>query len=96
MIAMPLSEIDARARRWARSLGDGASVVDGRSMVGGGSLPEESLPTKLVAIDAPSGAALEALASACAWATRRSSPASKTGACCSTRAPWTRATTRRW
>ncbi len=31
-------------------------------MIGGGSLPEESLPTKLVAIPAASGAALEALA----------------------------------
>jgi L-seryl-tRNA(Ser) seleniumtransferase len=31
-------------------------------MVGGGSLPEESLPTKLVAIPAASGAVLEALA----------------------------------
>jgi L-seryl-tRNA(Ser) seleniumtransferase len=62
MIAMPLSEVTARARRWARLIGEGATVVDGRSMIGGGSLPEESLPTKLVALPAKSGAALEALA----------------------------------
>jgi L-seryl-tRNA(Ser) seleniumtransferase len=62
MIATPVSEIAARARRWARLIGEGASVADGRSMIGGGSLPEESLPTKLVALPAASGAALEALA----------------------------------
>lgn len=50
MIAAPAAEIEARARRWKRSLGSRAKVVDGRSMVGGGSLPEESLPTKLVAV----------------------------------------------
>ena len=48
MIAMPLKEIERRANRWARSTG--ATATDGRSMVGGGSLPEESLPTKLLAI----------------------------------------------
>ncbi len=62
MIATPVSEVGAQARRWARLIGGGAMVIDGRSMVGGGSLPEESLPTKLVAIDAPGGAALEAFA----------------------------------
>ena len=50
MIAMPVAEIEARAKAWAKAVGKGASVVDGRSMVGGGSLPEESLPTKLLAI----------------------------------------------
>ena len=50
MISRPLPEIDRRARRWARAIDHGARVVDGRSMVGGGSLPEESLPTRLVAI----------------------------------------------
>jgi len=49
MIATPLAEIERRARRWARAI-PGASVTDGRSMIGGGSLPEESLPTKLVAV----------------------------------------------
>jgi L-seryl-tRNA(Ser) seleniumtransferase len=62
MIAMPLTEVTARARRWARLAGEGAAVVDGRSMVGGGSLPEESLPSKLVALPASNGTALESLA----------------------------------
>ena len=50
MLSAPLSGIQRRARRWARAIGEPAKVVDGRSMVGGGSLPEESLPTKLIAI----------------------------------------------
>jgi L-seryl-tRNA(Ser) seleniumtransferase len=50
MISSSLAGIQRRARRWAREIGESASVVDGRSMVGGGSLPEESLPTRLVAI----------------------------------------------
>ncbi len=50
MIAAPVEEIEARAKRWKRSLGGTAKVVDGRSMVGGGSLPEESLPTKLLSV----------------------------------------------
>jgi L-seryl-tRNA(Ser) seleniumtransferase len=62
MIAASVSELGRRARRWARAIGEDASVIDGRSMVGGGSLPEESLPTKLVAVPAAGGAALEALA----------------------------------
>jgi len=50
MISMPVSDIEARAAKWAKAIGEPAHVVDGRSMVGGGSLPEESLPTKLLAI----------------------------------------------
>jgi L-seryl-tRNA(Ser) seleniumtransferase len=50
MIAMPLPEIEARASAWASTIA-GSKVIDGRSMVGGGSLPEESLPTKLLAIE---------------------------------------------
>jgi L-seryl-tRNA(Ser) seleniumtransferase len=50
MIAMPLDEIEKRARRWQQALGDIASVVEGESMVGGGSLPGGTLPTRLVAI----------------------------------------------
>ncbi len=52
MVALPVEAIERRARRWARSLGEGAAVIEGRSVVGGGSLPGESLPTKLVAIAA--------------------------------------------
>lgn len=50
MIATPLAEIGERAKRWKRSLGASAKVLDARSMIGGGSLPEESLPTKTVSI----------------------------------------------
>jgi len=50
MIAAPLKEIEKRARVWTKSLGENAKVIDGETMVGGGSLPGGSLPTKLVAI----------------------------------------------
>jgi L-seryl-tRNA(Ser) seleniumtransferase len=55
MISMPVAEIEQRARRWAKAIGGPTQVVDGRSMVGGGSLPEESLPTRLVALDGDGG-----------------------------------------
>ncbi len=57
MIATPLDTIARRARRWARAAGHGAKVIDGRSMIGGGSLPEESLPTKVLAIGPGAAAA---------------------------------------
>lgn len=57
MISMPLPDIERRARRWARAIGGRACLADGRSMVGGGSLPEESLPTRLVSISDPRGPA---------------------------------------
>ncbi len=50
MISMPVEEIDRRAKIWAQALNGMAEVVDGESMVGGGSLPEGTLPTRLVAI----------------------------------------------
>ena len=58
MIATPLPEIERRARRWRRRLrraGLRGEIVDGRSTVGGGSLPGETLPTRLLAlpVDAP-------------------------------------------
>jgi L-seryl-tRNA(Ser) seleniumtransferase len=53
MIALPLAEIERRAQRWVLGLGTGA-VVDGESTVGGGSLPGETLPTRLVALPARS------------------------------------------
>jgi L-seryl-tRNA(Ser) seleniumtransferase len=56
MIAAPVAGIGRRARRWARAAGHGAKVIDGRSMIGGGSLPDEGLPTKLLAIT-PDGTA---------------------------------------
>jgi L-seryl-tRNA(Ser) seleniumtransferase len=51
MIAMPLDEVERRARRWAEALGDLARVTEGETMIGGGSLPGSMLPTRLVAID---------------------------------------------
>jgi L-seryl-tRNA(Ser) seleniumtransferase len=52
MIAASPAALSRRARRWAGAVGHAAAVVDGRSMVGGGSLPEESLPAKVLAIEA--------------------------------------------
>ena len=49
MIAMPLADIERRARRWAADLGAG-EVANGESTVGGGSLPGETLPTKVLAL----------------------------------------------
>ena len=55
MISAPLQEIDERARAWAQSLGGLARVVEGETMVGGGSLPGGALPTRLVAIAGDKG-----------------------------------------
>lgn len=54
MIAMPLDAIEERAADWRvalRGFGISAAVIDGESTVGGGSLPGETLPTKLIALD---------------------------------------------
>ncbi len=50
MISMPIEEIDRRAQIWAQALGGLAQIEDGESMIGGGSLPGGTLPTRLVAI----------------------------------------------
>ena len=50
MISAPLEEIDRRARQWAQPILNLAQVVEGETMIGGGSLPGGTLPTKLVAI----------------------------------------------
>jgi L-seryl-tRNA(Ser) seleniumtransferase len=55
MISAPLDEIDRRARLWAKALGDLAHVVEGETMVGGGTLPGSTLPTRLVAINGKQG-----------------------------------------
>ncbi|MBC8263273.1 MAG: L-seryl-tRNA(Sec) selenium transferase [Anaerolineales bacterium] len=57
MIAAPIETIEGRAMDWAEKLteaGIAARVVDGRSTVGGGSLPGETLPTRLLAIQVDS------------------------------------------
>jgi L-seryl-tRNA(Ser) seleniumtransferase len=48
MIRMPLAEIKRRAEGLASHLP--AEVIEGRSVVGGGSTPDQSLPTYLVAV----------------------------------------------
>ena len=50
MISMPLTELDRRAKSWALSIDGFAKVIDGESLIGGGSLPGASLPTRLIAI----------------------------------------------
>lgn len=58
MIRMTLQEISERTKRFAQSLvgrmaerGASLEIVDGLSLVGGGSTPSQSLPTKLLRID---------------------------------------------
>jgi len=51
MISMPVGDIDKRARKWCKAIGKAASVIDGRSMIGGGSIPGGTLSTRLVSID---------------------------------------------
>ena len=62
MISAPLDALEARARSIAARAGARASVIDGRSMIGGGSLPEESLPARIVAVAPPSCANASAVA----------------------------------
>lgn len=50
MISQTNDQIHQRAKRWQTVLGAGR-LVDGLSTVGGGSLPEETLPTTLLVLD---------------------------------------------
>ncbi|MDP6126588.1 MAG: L-seryl-tRNA(Sec) selenium transferase [Dehalococcoidales bacterium] len=50
MISASVEEIAQRAEVWAEASGGSSQVIDGESMVGGGSLPGSTLPTRLVAI----------------------------------------------
>jgi len=57
MISAEPAELKRRAQRWARRLkqaGIKAQVIEGRSAIGGGSLPGETLPTWLLALQLPS------------------------------------------
>jgi L-seryl-tRNA(Ser) seleniumtransferase len=57
LIGRSSEDLDRRARAWAARLqesGLDARVIDGRSTAGGGSLPAETVPTRLLAIDIPS------------------------------------------
>ena len=51
MIATTGSQLQPRALRWQEALGQRASVVQGHSTIGGGSLPGETLPTWLVGLE---------------------------------------------
>jgi L-seryl-tRNA(Ser) seleniumtransferase len=52
MITATEDQMKMRAGEWKQQLGTG-EVVPGRSTVGGGSLPEETLPTRLLALESP-------------------------------------------
>jgi L-seryl-tRNA(Ser) seleniumtransferase len=67
MIAMPPEEIRQRAEGWASALGRGG-VIEARSTVGGGSLPEETLPTWALALE------VEHVSSLAAWLRQATPP----------------------
>jgi L-seryl-tRNA(Ser) seleniumtransferase len=50
MISASEDQLKQRAKDWIEQLGTG-EIMPGRSTVGGGSLPEETLPTALLALD---------------------------------------------
>jgi L-seryl-tRNA(Ser) seleniumtransferase len=50
MLAIPLKDLEKRARLWAHALGSLARIIEGESMIGGGSLPGGTLPTRLLAL----------------------------------------------
>ena len=59
MIASTNEELQERSAIWARTVGKRGTSVEGKSTVGGGSLPGETLPTWLLALDSegiPGGA----------------------------------------
>ena len=51
MIGLPLAEIESRALAWKQGLEEHGAVVEGLSTIGGGSLPGETLPTRLLSLD---------------------------------------------
>src|SRR4030043_121313 len=53
MIAMSTDVIRQRAQNWVNLLGVG-EVIESQSTVGGGSLPDETLPTFVLALSVPS------------------------------------------
>ena len=67
MISMPIAEIQARCEKFIASCGGNGSnglrmdIVDGESVIGGGSAPGQTIPTRLVSIshDALSATAIE-------------------------------------
>ena len=57
IISDEAATLASRADQWRESLGDRASMVAGYSTIGGGSLPGETLPTSLLALDVAEGGA---------------------------------------
>jgi L-seryl-tRNA(Ser) seleniumtransferase len=53
MLSLTIKQVKGRAEAWAREL-QSSTVVEGESTVGGGSLPGESVPTFLLAVEAQS------------------------------------------
>jgi L-seryl-tRNA(Ser) seleniumtransferase len=49
IISIPLNELQRRVQNWVSLLGEG-EMIPGQSTVGGGSLPEETLPTFLLSL----------------------------------------------
>ena len=50
MIAIDENELEARVKKWAVNIGDRCEILKGESVVGGGSLPGQTLPTFNLAI----------------------------------------------
>ncbi len=61
MLSAPLHDLERRAKRWARAAGEVARVADAYSTIGGGSLPGEQIPSRVLGIRG-TGAMLEATA----------------------------------
>lgn len=55
MLGQDLRDVRRRARAWARAAGEAGSVVAETTMVGGGSLPGQGVPTACTRIRAPWG-----------------------------------------
>ena len=53
MMSLTLEQVKVRAESWRESLGQG-EVIESESTVGGGSLPEESMPTYVLALSVKS------------------------------------------
>jgi L-seryl-tRNA(Ser) seleniumtransferase len=53
MMSYTLKQIKGRAEAWRRELGKG-EIIEGKSTVGGGSLPDETLPTFLLSLSVES------------------------------------------
>ena len=61
MISASESHLKERALALQRTIGPGASIAPGRSTIGGGSLPGETLPAWLIALDGDPDAMADAL-----------------------------------